>query len=64
MKPLSQDQGFHERWTDEHKSLPLFSLLLFKVDCVLVLESEDSTADTELFRPNPVEFVKPRDIST
>ena len=34
-KPLSQDQGFHEDWSDEHKSLPHFSFLLFKVDVAL-----------------------------
>ena len=34
-KLLSQDQGSHGRWTDEHKSLPHFSFLLFKVYCVL-----------------------------
>ena len=34
-KLLSQDQGFYEGWTDEHKSLPHFSFLFFKVDVVL-----------------------------
>ena len=33
-KLLSQDQGFYEGRTDEHKSLPHFSFLLFKVDVV------------------------------
>ena len=32
---LLQSQGSHERWTDEHKSLPHFSFLLFQVDCAL-----------------------------
>ena len=36
-KLISQDQGFYEGQTDEHKSLPHFSLLLFKVDVVLDL---------------------------
>ena len=38
-KQLSQDQLSRERWTDEHKSLPHFSFLLFKVDCILDLQN-------------------------
>ena len=34
-KLLSQEQGFHEGRTDEHKSLPHFSFILFKFDVVL-----------------------------
>ena len=36
-KQISQDRGFYEGGTDEHRSLPHFSFLLFMVDVVLDL---------------------------
>ena len=52
-KPLSQDQGFDEGRTDEHKSLPHFSFLLFKVDVVL----DFWILRIPTCRPNSFEFV-------